>query len=76
MSQTSRTAPKPPGLIVYTPVYCKYDTIGGLALPWSSVRPGAYIYADVDEGIYLTAYDYCFNCIVSGGTNISPPYWE
>ncbi len=69
-------AARPPGLSVYTPVICKYDTIGGLALPWSQVRPGAYIYADLDEGIYLTAYDYCFNCILSGGTNIRPSYWE
>lgn len=69
-------ATKPPGLIVYTPTYCKYDTIGGIDLPWSQVKPGSYIYGDVDQGLYVTAPDYCFNCTVLGGTNKRPPYWE
>jgi len=68
-------ATKPHGMRIYT-TYCQFDTIGGEFLPWSAVEWGSYIYADFNRGLFMTAPDYCFNCLLRGGTNKMPPYWE
>jgi len=68
-------ATRPSEFLVYT-MHCRLDTIGGESFPWSAVKSGSYIYAEVDEGLFMTAPDPCFNCTLSGGTTQKPPYWK
>lgn len=66
---------RPYEFLVYT-MHCQMDTIGGESLPWSALKAGSYVYAEPDDGLFLTAPDLCFNCTMRGGTINRPPFWE
>jgi hypothetical protein len=74
VSETRIFVRTPTEFVVY-PTHCQFDTLT-LKEQWDALRPGSYLYAEPEDGLFLTAPDYCFDCRERGGTLKRPPFWE